>query len=83
MKRHPKSVENFCYIIENQIPISNDEQQILYGLINLGFNFDDINSKESIEFLKKIFNEKIIFDTFREKCVENNFFIKILATILL
>ena len=60
MKRHLQSVENFCYIIENNLPISNDEQQTLRGLINLGYTFDDINSKESIEFLKKILNEKII-----------------------
>ncbi|CAF3696116.1 unnamed protein product [Rotaria sp. Silwood1] len=60
MKRHPKSVENFCYILENHLPISNDEQQTLRGVINLGFTFDDINSKESIEFLKKIVNERVI-----------------------
>lgn len=60
MKRHVQSVENFCYIIEKNISISNDEQKTLRGLINLGFPFDDINSKECIEFLKKILNEKII-----------------------
>jgi tetratricopeptide (TPR) repeat protein len=60
MKRHPKSVENFCYILENHLQISKDEQQTLRGLINLGFTFDDINSKESIEFLKKIVDERII-----------------------
>ena len=60
MKRHPKSVENFCYILENHLSISDDEQQSLRGLINLGFTFDDINSKESIEFLKRIVNEKVI-----------------------
>jgi hypothetical protein len=60
MTRHSKSVENFCYILENHLPISNDEQQTLRGLINLGFTFDGVNSKESIEFLKKIVNERII-----------------------
>lgn len=60
MKRHPKRVENFCYILENHLPISNDEQQTLRGLVNLGFTFDNINSKESIDFLKKILDEKII-----------------------
>ncbi|CAF4087886.1 unnamed protein product [Rotaria sp. Silwood2] len=60
MKRHSKSVENFCYILENHLSISKDEQHILRGLINLGFTFNDINSKESIEFLKKILNERII-----------------------
>ncbi|UJR17090.1 hypothetical protein I4U23_003987 [Adineta vaga] len=58
--RHQKSVENFCYIIESQISISTDEQQTLRGLINLGYTFDDINSQESIDFLKKITKEKII-----------------------
>ncbi|CAF2096995.1 unnamed protein product [Rotaria magnacalcarata] len=60
MPRHPKSVENFCYIMENHVPISNEEQQTLRGLINFGFTFDNINSKESIEFLKKILNERLI-----------------------
>ena len=60
IKRHPRSVENFCYILENHLSISTDEQQTLRGLINLGFTFDDVNSKESVEFLKKIVNERII-----------------------
>jgi len=60
MKRNPKSVENFCYILENQLPISNDEQQTLRGLINLGFTFDDVNSEESIKFFRGIQNEKIV-----------------------
>ncbi|CAM4886133.1 unnamed protein product [Rotaria socialis] len=60
MPRHPKSVENFCYIMENHVPISNEEQQTLRGLINFGFIFDDINSKKSIEFLKKILKERLI-----------------------
>ncbi|CAF0837152.1 unnamed protein product [Adineta steineri] len=58
--RRPKSVENFCYILEKNLSISNDEQQMLCGLINLGFTFDDINSEESIAFLKKVMNEKVI-----------------------
>ena len=53
-------MENFCYILENHLQISKDEQQTLRGLINLGFTFDDINSKESIEFVKKTVNERII-----------------------
>lgn len=60
MMRHSNSVENFCYILENQFSISNDELQTLRGLINLGFTFNDINSKEAIEFLKKVLHEKII-----------------------
>ncbi|CAF4298855.1 unnamed protein product, partial [Adineta steineri] len=58
--RRSKSVENFCYILEKNLSMSNDEQQLLRGLINLGFTFDDINSEESIAFLKKVMNEKII-----------------------
>ncbi|CAF4748083.1 unnamed protein product, partial [Rotaria magnacalcarata] len=46
--------------MENHVPISNEEQQTLRGLINFGFTFDNINSKESIEFLKKILNERLI-----------------------
>ena len=53
-------MENFCYILESRLPISNDEQQTLHGLINLGFTFADINSKECIEFLKRILHEKVI-----------------------
>ena len=59
-RRHPKSVENFCYILENRISISPTEQQTLRGLINFGFTFDDINSTECIDFLRKIVNEKVI-----------------------
>ena len=58
--RYPKSVENFCYILENRISISSAEQQTLRGLINFGFTLDDINSTECTELLRKIVNEKII-----------------------
>jgi tetratricopeptide (TPR) repeat protein len=60
MKRHPQSVENFCYILENQPPITDDEQQALRGLINLGFNFDDINSEECIKLFRGIQHERIV-----------------------
>lgn len=60
-RRHTKSVENFCYILENCISISSTEQQVLRGLINFGVAFDDINSTECIDFLRKIVNEKVIF----------------------
>lgn len=60
-KRHAKSVENFCYLIETNIPISNDEQETLRGLINLGFPVENINSTETIQFLKKVYRERIIY----------------------
>ena len=53
-------MENFCYILENQPSITNDEQQLLRGLINFGFTFDDINSEECIKLFRGIQNEKII-----------------------
>ncbi|CAF1463345.1 unnamed protein product [Adineta ricciae] len=59
-KRHPKSVENFCYILESQISISKTEEQTLHGLINLGFTFADINSDECIKFFRGIRLERII-----------------------
>ena len=59
-KRYPNSVENFCYVLENQPSISNDEQKLLRGLINCGFTFDDINSEESIKLFRGIQNEKIV-----------------------
>ncbi|CAF0880720.1 unnamed protein product [Adineta steineri] len=58
--RHPNSVENFCYILENQFPITKIEQQTLRGLINLGFTFNDINSEECVKLVRGIQNEKII-----------------------
>ena len=60
-KRYPQSVENFCYILEKQFPISDDEEQALHGLIHLGFTYDDINSEECIKLVRGIQNEKIIF----------------------
>ncbi|UJR19896.1 hypothetical protein I4U23_023029 [Adineta vaga] len=60
MRRHPKSVENFCYILEKQCSTSDDEQQTLRGIINLGFTFDDVNSEECIKFFRVIQNERII-----------------------
>lgn len=60
MARHANSVENFCYVLEKQIPITKTEQQTLRNLINLGFTFDDINSKECIQLIRAIRNERII-----------------------
>lgn len=58
--RHPQSVENFCFILENQPPITDDEQQVLRGLINLGYTFDAINSEECIKLFRSIQNERIV-----------------------
>jgi tetratricopeptide (TPR) repeat protein len=60
MKRYPNSVENFCCILENQPSITDDEQQMLRGLINLSFTFDDINSEECIKLFQGIRNERIV-----------------------
>ena len=59
-KRHANSVENFCYIIENQNSITDDDKQILRGLINFGFAFDDVNSEECVKLVSSIRNERII-----------------------
>ena len=40
--------------------MSDDEQQVLRGLINLGFTYDDINSEECIKLVRGIQNERII-----------------------
>lgn len=60
MSHYTNSVENFCYIIEKGSSITEDEQQMLRGLINLGFSFDDINSEECLKLFRGIQNERII-----------------------
>lgn len=55
--RHEKSVENFIYILDNNIKISDEDKIKLHGLINFGLTFDDINHKE---FINYIVNEQII-----------------------
>ena len=58
--RHPQSVENFCFILESQTPITDDEQRALRGLVNLGFTFESINSEECIKLFRSIQNERIV-----------------------
>ena len=53
-------MENFCYILENKSPITDNEQQVLRSLINFGFTFNDINSEECVKLIRSIQNEKII-----------------------
>ena len=60
MSHYTNSVENFCYIIENGLSITEDEQHMLRGLINFGFTFDDINSEECLKLFRGIQNERII-----------------------
>jgi tetratricopeptide (TPR) repeat protein len=59
-KHYPNSVENFCYVLEKKISITDDEQQMLRGLINFGFIVDDINSEETVKLFRGIHNEKTI-----------------------
>ncbi|CAF3439470.1 unnamed protein product [Rotaria sp. Silwood1] len=58
--RLEKSVENFIYILDGNVQISNVDKTKLRGLINFGFIFNDINDKICIEFITQIVNEQII-----------------------
>jgi tetratricopeptide (TPR) repeat protein len=58
--RHEKSVENFIYILDGNIQISDEEKTKLRGLINFGFTFNDIKDKTCMEFLTQIVYEQII-----------------------
>ncbi|CAF3858057.1 unnamed protein product [Rotaria sp. Silwood2] len=55
-----KSVENFIYILDGNVQISNVDKTKLRGLINFGFIFNVINDKACIEFITQILNEQII-----------------------
>jgi hypothetical protein len=58
--RQPNSVENFCYIIEKKFSVTNHEQRMLRGLINIGFTFSDVNAEDCIELFRNIRHEKIV-----------------------
>ncbi|CAF3943491.1 unnamed protein product [Rotaria sordida] len=60
MVRLEKSVENFIYILDSNIQISNVDKTKLRGIINFGFIFNYINDKICIEFITQIVNEQII-----------------------
>lgn len=58
--RHEKSVENFIYILDNNLQISHEDKRKLRGLINFGLIFDDINNEKCKEFINHITHEQII-----------------------
>jgi tetratricopeptide (TPR) repeat protein len=58
--RHEKSVENFIYILDGNLPISTGKKRKLRSLINFGRTFNDINDEKCIEFIDQIVNEQII-----------------------
>jgi len=58
--RHEKSVENFIYILDGNIQISDKEKRKLRGLINFGLTFNDMKDKACTEFISNIVNEQII-----------------------
>ncbi|CAF4349217.1 unnamed protein product, partial [Rotaria sordida] len=60
MVRLEKSVENFIYILDSNIQISNVDKTKLRGIINFGFILNYINDKICIEFITQIVNEQII-----------------------
>jgi len=57
--RNEKNVENYIYILDGHISISNKQKRKLRGLINYGVVFDDINEKPCIEFIEKVVHEQI------------------------
>jgi tetratricopeptide (TPR) repeat protein len=58
--RHEKSAENFIYILDENIQISDKDKRKLRGLINFGVTFNDIKDKACTEFITNIVNEQII-----------------------
>jgi tetratricopeptide (TPR) repeat protein len=53
-------VENFIYILDENVSISDQEKIKLRGHINFGLTFNDINDKACIEFITQIVNEQVI-----------------------
>ena len=58
--RDEKRVENFIYVLDGQVPISEGEQQQLQGLINFGMSFDDLNDEQCINFVTRVTQEQIV-----------------------
>jgi tetratricopeptide (TPR) repeat protein len=55
--RHEKNVENFTYILDDTIQISDDDKTRLRGLINFGFIY---NITTCIEYITQTVDEQII-----------------------
>lgn len=58
--RPEKSVENFIYILDGNLSISEKDQRKLRGLINYGLTFTDVNDEDCSKFIHQIIHEQII-----------------------
>lgn len=58
--RPEKSVENFIYILDGNLSISDKDQRKLRGLVNYGLTFTDLNDEDCSKFIHQIVHEKII-----------------------
>ena len=58
--RLEKSVENFIYILDGNLQISDVDKTNLIGLINFGLTFNDTNDKICIDFITQTVNEQLI-----------------------
>ncbi|CAF0808680.1 unnamed protein product [Adineta steineri] len=58
--RHDKNVENFIYILDGTLQISDIDLTKLRGVINFGLTFNNINDKTCIEYVSKTIDEQII-----------------------
>jgi len=53
-------VENFIYILDGNLPISDKEKRKLRSLINFGLTLNDWNNDICLEFINQIIHEQII-----------------------
>jgi tetratricopeptide (TPR) repeat protein len=60
MERHEKSVENFIYILDGNLPITDKEKRKLRSLINFGLTLNDLNGDICLEFIHQIVHEQVI-----------------------